>query len=468
MEEKINPVIDTAEVIDNSKDFDLVAKIIDDDDTFKKSNYMMTAKYKTSAQEESILNISLSKLKIYPAEIGAQIQATIFPNELKGIFSDEKHIYRDLRRMADSLLNKRIVIEDGKGNFHAFVFITNAAYENQRLNIIFNHVMLPYVTGLTSNFTLLSKAVLTSFKHVSSTRLYQVLRKELYHCDPEVNNGKYDVTYNVSELRFMLGLANPENEKVRTALRKSGPSKNIDWDHLYNMLPGEERKYERYRDFASRVLEPARKEITEKSDLTFTYVPIRLGRSIRKVRFTISPNKPAKDYSQRMKKMENLQEKYSKEDLEKSVAKAQLYNDLVGHNKISRDDVTVFLKYAEGDVKRVRDAVALADKQPEIYNYNGWVIGCIRGDYKEVATINGSAERAEYWAEYDRKIVKMKATGEYWESMWSRIKTKEDFPDFERYLFTNNSSIDALETFYSTEDRVKRYSDWKAEELGSR
>lgn len=431
-------------------------------DTLKKSNYLIMSKYKMTLLEEQVLTLALSKLKVYPENMGAQIQAVLFPNEISRIISDKAHIYRDLKRLSASLTSKNVVIEDGKGNYNAFAIIPEAPYENGQMTITFSRQLLPYVTNLTSNFTLLSKAILSSFKHIASHKLYQVLRKELYHCDPDINDGKYDIYYNISELRFVLGFANADNSKVKERMGRFRSKESVDWDYLYSLLPSNERKYERWRDFASKVLKPAQEEITEKSDLSFTYEPVRSGRNIRIVKFTIFHNIPVQDHSERMVSMEQMQEVPSPDELEASAAQAMLYNELVRHNGITRDDVTNFLKLTDGDVSLVRKAVEKADRQPELRNYIGYIISCIRNHYEDIPTLNGSAERAQYWAEYDKKIEEQKASGEYWENLWVTIKAKDEFSLFEEHLFSRNSSVEAIETFYPREKQVDMFYDWYA------
>ena len=98
------------------------------------------------------------------------------------------------------------------------------------------------------------------------------------------------VEYNISELRFIIGLANSDDQAVKNAMANMG--KNIDWDELFEKLDKKDKKYEEWRDFQRRILKPAQEELKEKSDIRFEYKGIREGRKTKKLLFTIYRNIP--------------------------------------------------------------------------------------------------------------------------------------------------------------------------------
>ena len=181
-------------------------------------------------------------------------------------------------------------IEDGKGNFKAFAVVNNADYEDGVFTVEFNKNLREHVLGLEKNYTSLELAVLTRFKKNSSFRLYELLKSHLYKSRSDINGGRVDVEYKISELRFMIGLANGDDPGVKNAMAAMG--NNIDWDVLYSKLDKKDRKYETWFDFQRYVIKPAQEELSEKSNLRFEYEGLRHGRKMEDIRFFVYPNHP--------------------------------------------------------------------------------------------------------------------------------------------------------------------------------
>ena len=66
-------------------------------------------------------------------------------------------------------------------------------------------------------------------------------------------------------------------------------SRTYPLDELKRLLDAE--TYEQYRDFRTRVLEPAIKELNKYSDKNIEYRPIKRGRSVAQIELTISTKK---------------------------------------------------------------------------------------------------------------------------------------------------------------------------------
>ena len=145
-------------------------------------------------------------------------------------------------------------LEDGNGNFKAFSIIPNAEYVDGIFTIKFNNELKSHVLGLEKNYTSLELSVMTDFKKNSSFRLYEGLKKEAYKI-PKGEGCYTQAEYNISELRFIIGLANSDDQMVKNAMATMG--RVIDWDKLYEKLDKKDKKYEEWRDFQRRVIKPA-------------------------------------------------------------------------------------------------------------------------------------------------------------------------------------------------------------------
>ncbi|MBQ7241185.1 MAG: replication initiation protein, partial [Firmicutes bacterium] len=259
--------------------------------SLKKSNSLVSAKYKSTLVENQIMAVALTRIELNAADSNAPIEARLWPGELKRLIGEPSNIYKTLKKVSKTMTGHTMFLEDGKGNFKAFAVVNNADYVGGVFTVEFNKNLREHVLGLEKNYTSFELAVLTRFKKNSSFRIYELLKSHLYKSRRDVNNGRVDVEYNVSELRFMIGLANGDDQGVKNAMADMGSV--INWDELYQKLDKKDRKYETWFDFQRYVIKPAQEELEEKSNLRFEYKGIREGRKMRRIRFAIYPNIPA-------------------------------------------------------------------------------------------------------------------------------------------------------------------------------
>ena len=234
--------------------------------------------------------IALTRIEVNASNSAAPIEARLWPGELKRLIGDPTNIYKTLKKVSKTMTGHTMFIEDGKGNFKAFAVVNNADYQDGVFTIEFNKNLREHVLGLEKNYTSLELAVLTRFKKNSSFRIYELLKSRIYKSRAGVNDGRVDVEYNISELRFMIGLANGDDPGVKNAMAAMG--NNIDWDVLYSKLEKKDHKYETWFDFQRYVIKPAQEELAEKSNIRFEYEGIRKGRKMGHILFGIYPNTP--------------------------------------------------------------------------------------------------------------------------------------------------------------------------------
>lgn len=424
-----------------------------------KSNEMISAKYKSTLLENQVMAIALTRIEVNTKEKDAPLEAKLYPGELKRLVSDDSHIYRDLKRLAKSITGHTMVIEDGKGNFKAFSVVPNAEYIDGVFTVSFNNVLREHILGLEKNYTTLELSVMTDFTKNSSFRIYELLKKDIYKSRPDVNGGAVQVEYNISEFRFMIGLANGDDPTVRQELSKMNG--NIDWDYLYSKLDKKDRKYEKWYDLQKSVLRKAQIELEQKSDIRFEFEGLREGHKMGKILFTIYRNKPSEEVLERQKSLFKDEMNRQMEipfDLEQF---KPLYDDYVGHNDLTKEDIDLLLRKAAFRVDVVRDAIERADKQQYLSNYMGWIINCILKDYKDVEVIKGSAEMGRKARKMMDEYEESKKSGDAQMVAWERIQKKEDFDQFVDMINDNGFTLDTLSAVYSPAEMVKMYADWR-------
>lgn len=438
---------------DMNQDYQLLENL-----SLQKSNSLVSAKYKSSLIENQIMAIALTRIEVNASDESAPIAAKLYPGELKRLIGDPTNIYKTLKKVAKTMIGHTMFMEDGKGNFRGIAVVPNATYENGVFTVEFNKDLRKHILGLEKNYTTLELSVLTGFKRNSSFRIYELLKSHLYKSRKEVNDGRVDVEYNVSELRFMIGLANSDDQGIKNAMAAMG--NHIDWDALYEKLDKKDRKYETWYDFQRYVMKPAQEELEEKSNIRFTYEGRRAGRRMGSVVFHIYPNQPSNPEVIDERKI--LLDSNAVRDRQLEIPLdfyPEVYEEFVGHNKLSKEDLDLLITKAAGDVEKVRDAIHLADKQPEIGNYMGWLIRCIEDGYHTVETVSGSAERAEELRELRDGYEASKEQTK--ERVWNKTKQKADYADFVRMIMEHDISEEILESVYAVDELLQMYADWK-------
>lgn len=167
--------------------------------------------------------------------------------------STAKNTYERAREIADALLGIKIELplEDG---FIEVNVLSMARYHEGRgyLTVKFNDDMRPLLLQLRERFTRYRLRSVFGLRAFSAFRIYELCKQHQ-------------------------GLG----------------ARTIDLDKLRRLLRLEE-VYPRYRDFRRRVLEQARQEINDKSDLRIGFEEIRVGRSVQAIRFRIRSVAPAR------------------------------------------------------------------------------------------------------------------------------------------------------------------------------
>ncbi len=437
--------------------------------SLKKSNEMISAKYNSTLLENQVMAVALTRIEAKALNNNTILEATLYPGELKKLIGNPTHIYRTLKVVAKTMIGHTMFMEDQKGNFHAHAIVTDATYENGIFKVRFNENLRNHILGLERNYTTLELSVLTEFKKNSSFRIYELLKKEIYKSDPNKNGGRVDVEYPLSEFRFMIGLSNSDDQIIKNEMARMG--NNVDWDILYNKLDKKERKYEAWSELARNVIVPAQEELAEKSNIRFTFEGIKSGRKISRILFSIYPNN-ATDRLQSKERQMIINENKARHDfnVEKNAPNRQLeiprdlekvsdlYDEFVGHNELTAEDIDVLVDAANYDKDLIREAIRQADEQPSINNYMGWIISCIKaGGYRKVDTINGSHDAAVAWKENKERS----NTPEVQKQVWEYTKTRDDFDEFLAYEEKHGTTLEMLDYYYSPHEALEEYLNWR-------
>lgn len=162
-----------------------------------------------------------------------------------------KNARSELLNSLQKLSGCPIRMKDNKGLI--FWFASVELLDNGMIEFEFGNKLIKYLTQLRSNFTQFRLGYPIQFKKSYSIRLYEICKK---------NEFARSKTYEMDNFRAMIGC---------------------------------DGKYLKYKDLNKRVIMPAKRELDEKADISFNYVPLKIdgGRGYSHIKFIFySPRDP--------------------------------------------------------------------------------------------------------------------------------------------------------------------------------
>ena len=205
-------------------------------------------------------------LAIYQAKINARnpdTRAVIFPlAEFCRIMEISQLTVTYIKKVADDIICKPVHLpsESGKNGFIAVpLFNKCEVYQDDDssewfVKIRCSEEVAPYMFEMKRNYFTYELWNALKLKSVNQIRMYEVLKQ--YEKIGER-------TVEVENLKYMLGIS--------------------------------QNQYSRYQDFRIKVLEPCQKALEEHTDIKYTFEPIKKGRKIHALKFTITKNENFKD-----------------------------------------------------------------------------------------------------------------------------------------------------------------------------
>lgn len=217
--------------------------------TVVKSNKMIqNSRFSLSTQQQKILLYIISQIKPTDTEIKECTISIVDYCNVCGI-NTHSDIYRTIRKQIKEISDKSIWVEKSKGEHILLRWIekTRISERAGTITVKLDEDLYPYLIQLKEQFTIYELINILNFKCKYSIRLYEYLKSI-----------QYDKT------------------KAYTT--------TIDIDTFQQLL---ESGYKHFKDFNTRVLKPAEKEINLYSDIFFEYCLINHGRKITDIEITV-------------------------------------------------------------------------------------------------------------------------------------------------------------------------------------
>ena len=210
-----------------------------------KHNTLIEASYKLTLNEQRLVLLCISKIdprKPLPKDHSFTITANEF-SEVFGV--DEKNSYKELEMASKTLSERWIKTYKGEKK-EKFRWIFGIVYHKSegKMTLGFSPWIQPYLTKLYQQFTSYKLNQVSKLKSIYSIRIFEFL----------------------------------------TQFKSTGKL-SIDLQKFKDRLEIKD-EYKRFYNLKMRVIEPAVKELIEKSNLKIGWKPIKSGRSVSQLEFT--------------------------------------------------------------------------------------------------------------------------------------------------------------------------------------
>lgn len=219
--------------------------------TISKANSFVEASYQMTLDEMRVLSLTLGVFDPTNPKRGFDFTVAEFCQHFPDVNPDIA--YTQVQKAILKIAKRDMVLRDDEKMFVAVPFVTKRVYFKQegRFYIEFHEDLMPYIANLKARYTKYELVNIGAFTSTHTIRLYEL-------CSQYKSVG-------VREIKL---------EDIK------------DWLQISN-------KYPLFKDLKKRVLSPAIDEINAKSDLTVLLEPVKRGRSIVALKFTIQTKKSA-------------------------------------------------------------------------------------------------------------------------------------------------------------------------------
>lgn len=219
--------------------------------TVVKSNSLIEASYRLTLDEMRLLALTIGTMNPKSEQQIFEFSVSEFVNQFPDVNADRA--YTQIKSAIERISERWVKTEDEK-HVTKFRWVSSQTYfkKEGRFKIALTNEIMPYLTQLKGQFTQYQLNHISGFSSIHAIRLYELF----------------------------------------TQYKRLG-SRYISVEDLKKWLQLED-KYDRYNNLNQRVLTPALAEINEKSDLYVEYEPIKRGRKIVGVEFSITYKKPVK------------------------------------------------------------------------------------------------------------------------------------------------------------------------------
>lgn len=240
-----------------------------------KHNNLIRGKYTLEATEQKLLYKlfeHVQKNNYTTRELN--LSFVDFYREFKGVLN--KNISKaDFKNLVEGLQDKKPYIIIGDEFIRTQWYKIRGKLDYEEVKLILDDDVFNYIQVQEKNFTMLRLETVYSFKKFHTMRIYELLK--------QWSNTKKVVTLTTEELKKYLNIEDNTG-------------------------------YKNFSNIDRKILKPATKEINDKSELTISYEPIKEGRKVVAIDFSIIDQLPAFKYPKNEKKKQEKAEEQAHDE----------------------------------------------------------------------------------------------------------------------------------------------------------
>jgi plasmid replication initiation protein len=301
---------------------------IDTKDWITKSNTIIESTYKLSLQEQRILLITASKVqpndedfKAYKFRVRDLINKISAGNQVNSMYTYLKEVIKGLQ-------SKTIEYRRGNKTFVTNWLVTSIYEETEgTIMLKLNPDLKDFFLQLKERFTSYQLENVIQLNSVYSIRIYELLKQYEY---------MQKRSFTLEELRKKVGI--------------------------------EQNKYKQYGHFKDRVINVAKRELDEKTDIGFTFEEIKKGRKVTGIVFYIKSKTSEEENSSPVEREANPE--FEKADLQYRLKQLKVSSDKINH---------LFEHYSLDQIKR--NVEYCEQKEHTVTSIGGFTYKAISSDY---------------------------------------------------------------------------------------
>lgn len=235
---------DNKEVVTTKRDYQSIVK----------HNNLIKSRYTLDTSEQKLLYKLFEHVQKHNYSTKElNLNFNDFMKEFKGVLN--KNITKaDFKKLVESLQDKKPYIIIGDEFTRTQWYKIKGKINYDEIKLILDDDVFRYIQAQEKNFTMLRLESIYSFKKAYTFKIYELIK--------QWSNTKSVILFDVAELK-----------------------KDLDIE--------ENKGYKNYSNIEKKIILPAVEEINKNSELTIMYEPLKVGRKVTQVKFTVIENKPA-------------------------------------------------------------------------------------------------------------------------------------------------------------------------------
>ncbi len=346
--------------------------VFENENMFVESNKLIKSRYYASTIENKMLAFGMARLqnKLQYSDSTEVVFSTEEVEMLTGV-TDNSRKYDRLKQAASKLNTMHTIIEnENKDGFKSMAIVPNCEYRNGEFRMEFNSALKGVLYQVKKDFTPFPLETIASFENKTSSatlRIYQYFKMELQKAVKLKKKTEITLSYEYEEFVLNIGQINTDIAEIKDLVEKKAPAKYIVEKAVEFNKKGVKCAVcvASKADFKRRVLEPAIKEINEKTEIDVELLNyVGKGKSGNNNIILKVKQKPERAFEEGEKYWDCVA------GFTDYVQELSLYED--------GEDIRKIIKVADADLGRIRDVAEIVRSMDHVRDFTAAMIAGLK------------------------------------------------------------------------------------------